>query len=259
MTRPAHAVAIRNSARQSRLPVLHESGGFRYHSASEAWTPAIVRLLSESFAREPLAIAVGASSYDLAFLIERFMPECVGNGLSVVAVPHSDPAVLAGAFLCRDFKAPLPEGLFEELPWFAPIGQALMTVGDAYEANRPGLNIGEAVDLWLVGTDARFARRGVARRMFRVCAELARETGFSRCVSECTGRYSQRAAEQAGFREMARVDYRDFRFEGEPVFVNVPAPHTHLAFYERVLENRARGRQKRRHCVLPAPHVAKGA
>ena len=235
MTTPAHALAIREPSHRSRMAVVHEEGGFCYQTASEAWSSAIVRLLSETFAREPLAVAVGATAYDLALLIERFIPECVGNGVSVVAVPQNDPDLLAGAFLCRDFKAPLPEGILEHFPWFAPIGHALMAVGDGYEASRPGLNIGEAADLWLVGTDARFARRGVARRMFGICADLARTAGFSRCVSECTGHYSQRAAEQAGFTEMARVDYRDFRVDGEPVFESVPAPHTHLAFYERVL------------------------
>jgi GNAT superfamily N-acetyltransferase len=215
--------------------VLHEEAGFRYLSASEASRAAIVRLLGASFAREPLAVTLGATAKDLALLIDRFIPECLGNGLSVIAVPRDEPGTVAGAFLCRDFKSPLPQGILEDLPWFLPVGQALSVVGEAYEARRPGLGIGAAVDLWMVGTDPRYARRGIARHMFALCAGLARAAGFSRCVSECTGRYSQRAAERAGFVEMARLDYRDFRFDDRLVFEGVPAPHTHLAFYEKVL------------------------
>ena len=235
MTLSAHALATSKHLRASPFPVLHEEDGFRYLSASAFRGGAIARLLGDSFAREPMAVALGVTPEDLAPLVERFLPECMSNGLSVVAVPQDEPDTIAGAFLCRDFKSPLPESILEEFAWFLPVGQALMTVGEAYEARHPGLKIGEALDLWMVGTDPRFAKRGIARRMFGICTELARQCGFGRCVSECTGRYSQRAAERAGFIEVARLAYRDFRFDGQPVFGSVPAPHTHLAFYERVL------------------------
>lgn len=235
MTRSTHAPAIHEYPRASHASVLHEDAGFRYLSASEASGAAIIELLGESFAREPLAVALGATARELAFLIERFIPECLSNGLSVVAVPQDQPNVLAGAFLSRDFKSPLPDGIPEDFPWFLPVGQALTIVGETYEAHYPVSTTGEAADLWMVGTDPRYAKRGIARRMFALCTDLARERGFGRCVTECTGRYSQRAAERAGFIELARLDYRDFRFDGEPVFDSVSAPHTHLAFYERVL------------------------
>ena len=58
----------------SRL--LHEEGGFRYLVATEEFGDAIVRVLSESFAREPMAAALGVSAQQLAPLVARFMPEC---------------------------------------------------------------------------------------------------------------------------------------------------------------------------------------
>ena len=216
-------------------PILREDAGIRYLSVADVPPPAIVRLLAESFAREPMVVALGVTARDLALLIECFLPECRDNGLSVVAVPQGEPGVVAGAFLCRDFKSPLPAGLVEACPWFLPVGQALATIGEHYEAKRPVQSAGEAVDLWMVGTDPRFARRGIARRLFQICAERARERGFGRCVTECTGGFSQRAAERAGFSEVTRLAYRDFRFAGRSVFADVPAPHTHLAFYERML------------------------
>lgn len=219
----------------SRPFVLHAEGGFRYFNASDVPAAEIVRLLAGSFAREPMAAALGVGAPELAGLIERFMPECRTNGLSVVAVPETSPDTLAAAFLSRDFKSRVPEGLAQDFPWFAPVGEALAHVGAAYEARHPGLAPGEAADLWMVGTDPRFAGRGIAARLFRICAELARENGFRRCVTECTGRYSQKAAERAGFTEVARLAYAAFRFEGGPLFAGVPAPHAHLAIYDRAL------------------------
>jgi hypothetical protein len=223
------------SQSSSESRVLHEEAGFRYAVATERFGEAIVRVLSESFSREPMSATLGVSARDLAPLVARFMPECTSNGLSVIAVPVDDPDTLAGVFISRDFKSPLPEGIPDDFPWFRPIGEALMTVDEAYEAKRPPLAPGEAVDLWMVGVPpgSRFAKRGIASTLFRVSADLARNRGFKRCVTECTGHYSQTAARKAGFQERARLAYRDFRFEGRAVFAEITPPHTHVILYER--------------------------
>jgi hypothetical protein len=219
----------------SRSGLLHEEGGFRYIVATEEFGDAIVHVLSESFAREPMGAALGISARDLAPLVARFMPECTTNGLSVIAVPVDDPTTMAGVFISRDFKSPLPEDTLKDCPWFVPVGQVLMTIDEAYEAERPGLALGDAVDLWMVGVpqDGRFAKRGIASTLFRVSADLGRDRGFKRCVTECTGRYSQAAARKAGFQERARIAYRDFRFEGRAVFAAIDPPHTHAILYEK--------------------------
>src|SRR5258708_26944674 len=116
---------------ESRL--LHEEGGFRYAVATDEFADAIVRVLSESFSREPMSAALGVSARDLAPLVARFMPECTTNGLSVIATPVDEPDTLAGVFICRDFKSPIPEGI-QDSPGSSPIGEALMTVDAAYEA-----------------------------------------------------------------------------------------------------------------------------
>jgi hypothetical protein len=50
---------------------LHEEGGLRYLSASEVPGESIVRVLSKSFSREPMARALGASARDLAPFVRR--------------------------------------------------------------------------------------------------------------------------------------------------------------------------------------------
>jgi GNAT superfamily N-acetyltransferase len=216
--------------------VLHRENGLVYSVATAARRDQIVRILSESFRREPMSSALGVSAGDLAPLTELFMPECTTNGLSVVAVPEDEPETVAGVFISRDFKSPLPDGVPGDFPWFLPIAEALGSVDAAYEAQRPDLAPGDAVDLWMVGVAApKFVRRGIANTLFELCIDVARERGFERCVTECTGHYSQSAARRAGFDEVARLAYRDFRFEGRAVFAAVPAPHTHLVLYEKKL------------------------
>lgn len=214
---------------------LHEENGFRYIVATEKFTGAMVQVLSESFAREPMSAALGLSVQQLAPMVARFTPECTTNGLSVLALPVDDENTVAGVFICRDFKSPLPFAVPDEFPWFLPIGQMLGAVDEAYESEQPELKLGDAVDLWMVGVQpgGRFARKGIATNLFRVSADLARKRRFKRCVSECTGHYSQTAARKSGFKERARISYKDFRFNGQAVFAGIEPPHTHVIFFER--------------------------
>jgi hypothetical protein len=153
----------------------------------------------------------------------------------VIAIPVNHPETLAAAFICRDFKSPLPDGVPGDFPWFSPIAAALMRIDDAYEAKHPGLVPGEALDLWMVGVppSGQFAKKGMASTLFRLCAEVGRNRGFKRCVLECPGYYSQTAARRTGFQECQRLAYRDFRFQGRAVFAKIEPPHTDLILFER--------------------------
>jgi len=214
---------------------LREEAGLRYSIAHQDFSDAIVDVLSLAFAREPMSAAVGLSSAQLRSLVASFVPECTTNGLSVIATPVDEPSMLAGVFICRDFKSPLPDGLLDEVPQFGPIAQALGTVDEAYESAIPPLTLGEAVDLWMVGVAPgdQFTNRGIATNLFRLCTDVACERGFRRCVTECTGHYSQAAARKAGLKERTHLAYRDFRFEGRATFAGIQPPHTGIILFEK--------------------------
>jgi len=177
---------------------------------------------------------------ELHEFVSRFIPECTANHLSVIAVSERSPDELAGVFINRDFKAPLPSGVPDDFPRFEPIIAALVSVDEQYEAQVADLQRGQAVDLWMVGVDGRFSRQGVAGNLFRLSVHIAQDQAFERCVTECTGHFSQRAALDAGFQERACVLYKNFLFEGRLVFAAIPAPHLKVGLYERVLVARWR-------------------
>jgi hypothetical protein len=201
----------------------------------------MVRLLAACFAQESMSRALGLTAQEWSDAIGRLIPDCTTNGLSVIAISEEAPEQLAGVFINRDFKAPPPAGIPEDFPRLGPIFHAIGIVDEEYEAQVPGLQPGEAVDLLMVGVEpgGRFARRGIAHNLFRVSAELVRERGFQRCITECTGSFSQRAAVAAGFVEKARVMYKDLVFEGRPVFASIPEPHVKLVLHERVFTRQA--------------------
>jgi hypothetical protein len=99
---------VSQSPSASESNVLLEERGFRYSIATEKFADAIVRLLSESFSREPMTAALGISARELESLAARFMPECTTNGLSVIAAPADDPvrspASLSAAILSHQCR-----------------------------------------------------------------------------------------------------------------------------------------------------------
>jgi hypothetical protein len=104
-----------------------------------------------------------------------------------------------------------------------------------------------------VRPSARFARKGIASTLFRLSAEVGRKRNFKRCVTECTGHYSQTAARKAGFLECERLAYRDFRFQGPAVFAGIETPHTDVILRERGLSS-----PKPRHSFFEATHYSDG-
>ena len=140
--------------------------------ATPEFSDRMARLLSDSFAREPMSAAVDFSPEELVPFFARFMPEGTTNGLSVVATPVDRPEALAGVFLCRDFKSPFPAGILEEVPRFAPIAHALDTVDRAYELQRPGLALGDGVGPFRGCGEPRrpiSAKRHCERPLSRLC------------------------------------------------------------------------------------------
>ena len=80
---------------------------------------------------------------------------------------------------------------------------------------------------------SQFARQVIASTLFRLSAEVGRRRNFKRCLTECTGHYSQTTARKTGFKERERLAYRDFRFQGRAVFAGIEPPHTDLILFER--------------------------
>ncbi|MGH3546862.1 MAG: hypothetical protein ACRDQU_01780 [Pseudonocardiaceae bacterium] len=214
---------------------LYRADGLIYHIAGEEHGDAMARLLAASFMHEPMSRALGLTSCELHEFVSRFIPECTANHLSVIAISELSPDQLAGVFINRDFKAPLPPWVPDDFPRFEPIIDALLSVDEQYEAQVADRQRGQVFHLWMGGVDRRFSRQGVARNLFHLSARIAHDQAFERCVAECTGHFSQRAALDAGFQERACVAYKDFIFEGSPVFAAIPEPHLKVGLYERVL------------------------
>jgi GNAT superfamily N-acetyltransferase len=117
---------------------------------------------------------------------------------------------VAGVFYVRDFKAPLPEDFSMDLsPSLVAAINCVHKVDELYEQQRPNLQVGDCVDLWLLGVNPSFQRRGVAKLLTEGAINLLRTKHFKYIVLESSGEYSAKCAAACGMACRASVTYTD--------------------------------------------------
>jgi GNAT superfamily N-acetyltransferase len=179
-------------------------------------------VLSQSFSLgEPMAVAAGLTSADLANIVELFGPKAALEPLTIVARLASGE--MAGALLAQDFATPAPEGLASVTARFRPIGALLDGLDDAYRAGKK-IEPGTYLHLFMLGVLPAHAGQGLGRGLVSASLQNARTLGYRMAVTEATGGGSQHIFREHGFVERFSQKYADFLFDGEPVFRPISGP-----------------------------------
>ena len=97
---------------------------------------------------------------------------------------------------------------------------------------------GNVVDLWMIAVAPEARNQGIANHLTRLSLEVAKAKGFELAIIECTGFFSQSAAEKAGFKPMSELYYIDYKVDGEIPLQEVPSPHVKMIIYEKKLNER---------------------
>jgi GNAT superfamily N-acetyltransferase len=134
---------------------------------------------------------------------------------------------MAGVFYVRDFKQPFPDDFsLDNCPSLVPAVNCLHRVDEIYNSMKPALQVGECVDLLLLGVHPLFQRRGVARLLTEAAVQHMRTTKFKFVVLESSGEFSAKCAQAVGMQQMASIRYADY----EPVLVG--EHHSCMRFWE---------------------------
>ena len=178
------------------------------------------RLLAETFTRsDPPAVAVGLSPdefEDFATLVSR--PETT-QGLTIIA-RDGRSGIMAGALLSEDAASSPPDGMAGLSDKFEPIFELFGQL-EAQIEEPPITAPGEALHLFLLGVDERFAGRGIGQQLVKVALAHGVASGFRVAVAEATNRTSQHIFTKLGFACRAEVAYADYRRDGVPVFGSI--------------------------------------
>ena len=73
-----------------------------------------------------------------------------------------------------------------------------------YDLLRPGLPLGQCVDVWMLGVHPNYRRRNIAQLLTDTAVKHAQQSGFKFVILESTGSYSAMCAEKAGMTAVVR-------------------------------------------------------
>ena len=84
------------------------------------------------------------------------------------------------------------------------------------------------------GGESEMSQNTIMPDISKLTYDAAKHQGFQRAVGHASSLFSQRFYQQTGFEEMARIDYKDFLFNGDAVFAGIKW-HRRVVMYEKSL------------------------
>lgn len=116
---------------------------------------------------------------------------------------------------------------------FQPIIFLLEQLEQKYLHNKI-LKRGQILHLFMLGVDARYRNRNIAKYLIKENIEYAKKQGFSIAICEATGTISQHNAFKLGFTEIVSINYQDYEYQGMKVFANITS-HQKCMLMEKIL------------------------
>ncbi|XP_013104210.1 arylalkylamine N-acetyltransferase 1 isoform X2 [Stomoxys calcitrans] len=160
--------------------------------------------------------------------LEEYSVKCIKDGCSFKAVTKTGEII--GVFLNALMQRPAADAVFEpsadscDHPKFRKILQLMdyieadFNVFDLY----PGVNT--ILDGKIVSVNTNYRGLGIAGRLTERTLDYMRENNIPVMHVMCSSHYSARVMEKQGFHEVYRLNYADYKVNGEVVLKPAP-PH----------------------------------
>ncbi len=190
-------------------------------------------LIAATFSQyEPMAVAAGQTYEQFQGLVGLWASEVsVQDRTSCARLAETNDVV--GVMLTTDFMAPMPEGMDNVSPNFAPVGGLLQQL-DAWYHNARSPQPGECLHMAMLAVDPAHGGQGIAQNLVQLSLEAGGRLGYRVANTFATNRVSQRVFENLGFSEVFSVAYKDYTFEGNRVFAAIE-PDDRIALMERAV------------------------
>jgi len=194
-----------------------EFNGILYGTPERTDFNEMASLLAISFSRdEPIAIAAGQTYKEIVAMIRLFQHQVLKESLSMTA-RNDKTGKLAGALLAIDFESPLPPGMVDVSPNFAPIGHLLDLLEEKYRKIRK-MKPGQVLHLFMIGVDPESVRQGIGITLTELVLQQGFKAGYKYAIAEATNHKSEGILRNLGFVALATVRYDEYVYAGQRVF-----------------------------------------
>ena len=201
---------------------------------------------------EPLCMGTRTNPINFYTYSVKYAQQCADGKMSFLAIDRTSRMVV-GFHLCHEYKTWVePESadpgvtvqgeLLERLHEIYHREQAENTHSGCESQGSPrqsghshntGDNEEKILKICSAGVYSFARRMGLAQRMLAENIKYAKQHGFTKALVECTGAFSQKLYKSIGFKEEARIYYKEYEVEvpvdGKIVkvkpFESIPAPH----------------------------------
>lgn len=181
---------------------------------------AAARLYSEVFVRdEPTTRWHRIIEGDFLPFARTYVQFCENEGLSFLAREEKTGEVV-GFIFCHDLTMDL-EALGPEMRDYLSNFDAtiqLMTELEEKYLDIGAIVPGTVLHIYQLGIGREFRNRSISTTLIRHVLAFAREKGFKKIVTDCTGLQSCRSFEQCGFTRAGSIAYSSFLYRGTAFF-----------------------------------------
>ena len=180
----------------------------------------VSEVIATAFMREPMTRTLNLSYQQVLTDFSKPVEKLASLGYSVVAVEKQTGKVI-GACINKDYTIePVEEdnGYSDSMPIFALVDELDELAIEIKDAAR-----NDVFHLYILAVNENYCNQGIGHALSEATYQVARQNGFKRICSEVTGPISQHITlNKVGFKEIARVNYHDFSYNGVRVFDSIP-------------------------------------
>jgi len=190
---------------------------------------------SKSKSADPFTEALNLRQSQWAVLSQMFVQRAAHKDLSVVAInPETDQVV--GVHINEDWKQTPPDA-YRDLHDWRPVRAIFNLLHTRFKANTQHIaEYGKVLHpLYFTCVRPEFQGQGIVSELWHKSLDIAKEMNYTEMVAEGGTKAAEHVlAKKLGFKEVAKVDFADFLFEGQKPFANLPKlGFDKLSIYQR--------------------------
>jgi len=207
-----------------------------YQQLTPALVPKTVECIGVSFAnsKDPFTVAFKYTSVQWGMIAQMFVKRAAEKDLSLIAYNHREDRV-EGVIINEDWKERQPD-YYRSLDEWRPVRAIFNELHTRFKATSSRIDHGRIMHP-LYFTCVRPESRGlmVFSQLWERTLETARARNFEQIVAEGSTPIADAILTQSklGFREEVSVDFREFLFEGQPLYRHLGPDFKKLSMYSR--------------------------